>query len=760
MDRGVLLVSELAFCKHFSDDHKLLINRAYKTISEALKGRTRENGDSLINHALAIARIAVEEMGLMSSVVTAILLHEAFPLNKDEKTAMEERRNAGKKVVREKSGSKSITNQEWNEWIEKESERKKKLINTISLDYGKEIASLVQSLNNIAEIDLKNTSLQAENFRKLIVSYSVDPRVTIIKLLDRLEVMRSLHFFPKSKQDKKALETFLLYAPLAHQLGLYHIKSELEDLSMKFTDPEMYRYISNKLKTTWDEREKLIADFVKPIHAILVKQGFRYEIKSRTKSVYSIWKKMQSQKVDFEGVYDIFAIRIILDSPTESEKDDCWKVFSEVTSYYEHDTSRMRDWITVPRTSGYESLHATVKTSSGKMMEVQIRSTRMDDIAERGSAAHWRYKGVKQERGLQTWLDNVRKLLETETPDTEKAKNYFSNFSLNEIIVFTKDGDIRRLPTGASVIDFAFDVHTLVGQRCVGALVNGKNVPIKEILRTGDVVEILTGKNQTPNKDWLRWTVTSKAKNRIRQKLREEETSLAQVGKEILDRRLKNWKLTLNDELFGTLLKHFKYKQVTDFYAAIAAEKIDIADVKEQILAAQEVPEPEVLPERSIRKVGEDDAATSDCLIMDERLNNVGYKLSKCCSPILGDEVFGFVTINDGIKIHRITCPNAGRLLDKYPYRIIKAKWNDSGKTNIFQATIKIAGFEETGIVNTVGETVTKHGYNLRSINIATSGNTFDGRLVVLVSSNKQLEQLLYHLRKIRGVQKVTRVAS
>lgn len=757
-----LNIKELDFCAHFPAADQALIGRAYATAVDALKNRTRENGDPFVFHALAVARMAVEEMGLMPSVVAAIFLHEAFPLNKDEKAEMEARRNTGKRESKEKTASKALSNQEWQEWLDKESKRKRQLIAAIAKQYGDEIALMVQSLNNIAEIDPKNTSLQAENFRKLIVSYSLDPRVTIVKLLDRLEVMRSLHFFPKSKQDKKALETSLLYVPLAHQLGLYYIKSEMEDLSMKFMQPDMHRLISNKLKTTVGEREQFIAGFIKPIEEELKKQGFRYEIKSRTKSVHSIWQKMKAQKVDFEGVYDVFAIRIILETPLEREKSDCWKVFSMVTDCYEQDAKRMRDWLTVPRPSGYESLHATVKVPDGKMVEVQIRSTRMDDIAERGSAAHWRYKGVKQEQGLQAWLENVRRLLEApEETNPDDARKYFSEFKLDEVIVFTKDGDLRRLSSGASVLDFAFDVHTGLGQKCVGAIVNGKNVAIKEKLHTGDVVEILTSKNQTPSEDWLKWTVTSKARTKIKQRLREEAGKQAQTGKEILDRRMKNWKLSLTDELLGILLKYFKYKQITDFYTAIAAGKIDLADVKERLLTWQETPEPVEPSLRPASKPLEEKAAdASDYLLIDERLSNMGYKLAKCCNPIFGDEIFGFVSVKDGIKIHRFSCPNASRLLDKYPYRVLKAKWRNDAATNAFQTFIKITGFDEPGLVNAVAEAVSKVGATLRAINVAERSGTFDGRIQVSVNSHKQLDLLLYQLKNIQGIQRVMRVAN
>jgi GTP pyrophosphokinase len=711
----------------FTETEQALICRACHEAERAMQGHFRENGDPLLYHAIAVARMTVEDTGLTASSVMAVLLHEAI-----------RQRLRHAKTPQEAA----------------------EVNNTIAPDmlkpYGREVANIVTGLNKIAAIDIKQTSLQADNFRKLIVSYSTDPRVTIIKLIDRLEVMRSLDFFPKSKQQKKAAETLLLYAPLAHQLGLYNIKSEMEDLSLKFTEPDAYRFITNKLKSSAGEREKFLQETLQPITQALQKEAWRYEIKSRTKSVYSIWKKMQAQKIDFEKVYDVFATRIILDTPPHKETEDaaCWKVYSIVQKIYDTDASRLRDWISKPKASGYRSLHMTVKTHDGQAMEVQIRTTGMDDAAERGVAAHWKYKGVQNLGSMQLWLDRVRQLLET--PD-EKSVRQMDGIQLNEIIVFTPNGDLRRLPAGATALDFAFDLHTNIGLRTTGAKVNGRIVPIKEKLHTGDTVEIITAKNQQPTGDWLNHVVTSKARSKIKQRLREEETKRAQEGRELLERRLKNWKLTITDEALGRLLKHFRLKHITDLYAGLACEKIDIAQIKEVMTATPAGEQ----PAEKAAQTHEQTAAAGDYLLIDEKLHNASYKLSKCCNPIFGDDVFGFVTIADGIKIHRHSCPNAARLIEKYPYRILKAKWRETALTSNFQVKLRITGDSEPGLIGAITDAITKMNSILRAINLAdTAGGLFSGQVQVMVRDNKQLDMLLYQLRQIKGVEKVVRINS
>ncbi|MDR2358433.1 MAG: RelA/SpoT family protein [Prevotellaceae bacterium] len=717
----------LQVCGHFPEKEQALIRRACAEAEKAMAGHCRENGDPLLFHAVTVARMTVEDVGLTAASVIAVLLHEAIRQNIRNAHAP-----AGMETLRKP----------------KEPE--------ILKPYGSEVANIVTGLNKIAAIDIKQTSLQADNFRKLIVSYSTDPRVTIIKLIDRLEVMRSLDFFPKSKQQKKAAETLLLYAPLAHQLGLYNIKSEMEDLSLKFTEPDAYRLITNKLKSSAGERERFLQETLQPIEQALRKEALPYEIKSRTKSVYSIWKKMQAQKIDFEKVYDVFATRIIIDAPPHKETEDaaCWKVYSIVQKIYGTDDSRLRDWISKPKASGYRSLHMTVLAKDGQAMEVQIRTTGMDDAAERGAAAHWKYKGVQNLGSMQAWLDRVRRLMET---PNEGNVQQMAGVQLNEIIVCTPAGDLRRLPAGATALDFAFDLHTNIGLRTTGAKVNGRIVPIKETLRTGDTVEIITAKNQQPASDWLNNVVTSKARSKIKQKLREEETKRAQEGKELLERRLKNWKLTLTDEALGRLLKHYRLKHITDLYAGLASEKIDIAQIKEVITAmpAGEQPAGKTAPTHG------QTAAAGDYLLIDEKLHNAGYKLSKCCNPIYGDDVFGFVTITDGIKIHRHSCPNAARLIEKYPYRVLKVKWRETAIANNFQVKLRITGDNEPGLIGAITDAITKMNSILRAINLSgADGGMFSGQVQVMVRDNKHLDMLLYQLRQIKGVEKVVRINS
>jgi GTP pyrophosphokinase len=712
-----------------------LLKKAFDTVEKALRGRFRENGDPFLSHPLEVARILIQDIGLQISTAIAVLLHES---GRHQKVGV-------------------ITDPKL---MEEEKKKHEKEIASITREYGKDIALMVLGMDKISSIDLKETKLESDNLRKFIVLYSDDPRVTLIKLADRLEVMRSLEFFPKSKQKKKATETLLLYAPLAHQLGLYTIKSELEDLSLRYTEPESYRLISNKLKSSVGERQQIIDEFLAPVEKELKKRGLNYEIKSRTKSVYSIWRKMKAQKVDFEGVYDIFAIRIILDAPADNREEEesvCWEAYAAIDSLYTVDTKRLRDWVTQPKPSGYESLHTTVTTPQGKPVEVQIRTVRMDMVAERGTAAHWKYKGVKGEDELQIWLDNVRTLLET--PGSE-YKDYFPNFKSDEIFVFTPAGELRRLPVGASVLDFAFDIHTNIGIKCSGALLNGKHASIKEKLKTGDIVAVTTAKNQKPAAAWLDYVVSSKARAKIKQKLREAAMKMAIEGKELLERRFKNWKLELNDDVLATLLKYYKLKTITDLYSGIASEHIAISDIHDVIsssVTATTIPD---TVKTTPKAVVATECGDNDYLLIDEKLSGMGYKLAKCCNPIFGDDVFGFVTINEGVKIHRFSCPNASRLFDKYAYRVVKAKWRDTIPANVFQATIRIMGDEETGMLTKISEIVTAHNMNIRSINITSSDDgTFDGRIQVSVQANKQLDKLLYSLRQIKGVQKVVRVA-
>jgi GTP pyrophosphokinase len=703
---------------------KSKLHSAFEQAVQALDGRVRENGDPFVFHALDVAQIAAAEVGLGAQAAAAVLLHEADcvrPLDAAD----------------------------------------------LQRTFGRELASMVGSLGKIARLDLKTTALQAEAFRKLIVSYSTNPQVIVIKLADRLEVMRSLAFFPKSKHAKKSAETLLLFAPLAHKLGLYKLKSELEDLSLRYTDPAMYRSINTKLKLGEKVRSQLVEDFIAPLRSELQEKNYRFDLKYRTKSAYSIWSKMQKQGVPFEGVYDVFAIRVILDMPFESRTDEvaaCWDVYSTITSRYEPDLKRLRDWVTTPRESGYESLHATVKVANGQSVEVQIRTRRMDDNAEHGMAAHWRYKGVQQDNGgVESWLAHMRASLETAGSEAD----YKATFTPSEIFVFTPTGDLRQLKVGATVLDFAFDIHSNLGCRCTGAIRNGKHVPIREVLQTGDVVDVLTAKNQTPTLDWLEYVTTAKAKNRIRQKLHEDEAKVAATGREALERKLKSWKLGAavggSAGAEALLVKHFKLKSATELFVKLALEELDFALVHDALqrhaTGAPAPTEKEPAAKRAAQKSSAKTSSSSDYITVDEQLGSVEYKLGKCCNPIYGDDIFGFVTVGSGVTIHRASCPNAERLLNLYAYRVIPARWRQQADSDSFQAVIKISASNEVGMQQKLGDAVDFCAAGaIRSLQLSLNRGALEGQMRVFVKNVKQLDALLYHLRSTKGVHKAVRV--
>ena len=628
------------------------LEAAYHLANKALAHERRSNDSPFLDHATSVAAIVAQELFLPLLSVCGVLLHEAT--RKHPEFLVEVRKN-----------------------------------------FPPDVYSMVLGLNRISTINPKDTRLQAENYRKLIVAYSSDPTVVLIKLADRLEVMRSLSFFPKSQHLRKATETLMLYAPLAHQLGLYSLMSELEELSFRFSEPDGFKMITSKLEATVGEREKALASFIAPIEAELKRCGLAYELKSRTKSAYSIWKKMQIQQLPFEGVYDLLAIRIILEAPPSraAEHEVCWQVYSIVTGLFTPDTTRMRDWLTKPRLNGYESLHATVSDADGRMVEVQIRTQRMDEQAERGVAAHWSYKGVKREQAIEEWLDRVRALMQSDLSPDPESQHFFDQFTLNEVYVFTPAGDLRRLPAEATVLDFAFAIHSNVGVKCSGAKIDNRIVPIREKVQMGDVVEIITSKNQRPSQDWLNIVVTNKAKSKIRQKLREFEGKKDILGRELLERRMKNWKMELNDEVLTRLTRHFKYKTISDLYSALAQEEVAIDKIKELLekqneelvrqKAREEVERAKVREEAERAKMRGEPlsfssskmGADGDYLVIDRKLSHIPYKIAKCCNPTLGDEVFGFISAKEGIKLHRTSCPNAQQLHERYAYRIISVQW-------------------------------------------------------------------------------------
>jgi len=698
--------------RYYTADEQKRIRKAFDLAFDSLMDKKRENGHPFIEHPLGTASIIAGTLGC--DAVVAVFLHETLRFCPDAVNACQEG---------------SFTHDE--------------------LD-------MAESLNKIAAIKPKDTHLEAENYKRLIVNYSKDPRVIIIKLADRLEVMRNVDLLPRSSYERKVTESILLYVPLAHQLGLYKIKSELEDIYFKCAEPEKYREITNMLRATEPDRVKLTNSFIEPLKNKLEEAGINARLKSRTKTAYSIFRKMQKQGVTFQQVYDILAIRLIIDCPPEQEKEMCWKAYSIVTEEYTPDTNRLRDWITNPKKNGYESLHITVSDASGACVEIQIRTERMDSVAENGVASHWSYKGIKREGQLTDWLQMVRHNLETGS--TDEYENPVGIMS-SEVFVFTPDGELRRLPADACILDFAFDIHSNLGLKCSGALVDGKPASIKDKMKTGQVISIITAKNQKPSRDWLNFVVTSKARNKIRQKLREEELSKVNAGKELLGRRLKNWKMELSDEDVASLCKKYKLKTTNEFYAAIADEDIDLKEVKDFLSREEEavVEEKKKSNEKSFLPSG-----GGDYLVIDGKLGNIGYKMARCCNPIFGDEVFGFVSVKDGIKIHRMSCPNAARLIENYPYRIQKVRWRESAASGKFQASLKII-VEDATVYSPVLTVINTFMVALRSSSLLprSGRNTseFEIRVQLLVSSNAQLDKILSALKKTRGVSSATRIS-
>ena len=716
----------------YDDAGRELVRRAYLIAAKALEGEVRSNGHDFIEHPLNVALIASDEIGLTADCIAAVFLHEATRKHPELDL------------------------------------RKGELCGMSLSGFPEDVYTMVDGLNKIAKIKPKYTRLEAENYKKLIVQYSTDPRVTVLKLADRLEVMRNLDSFPKSSRENKILETLMLYIPLAHQLGLYNLKSEMEDIYFRFAEPEQYRAITNKLKATEGDRRRLTDEFIEPLKLRLSGEGIRYKLKIRTKAAYSIWKKMVKQKVPFEGVYDVFAIRFIIDCEPDSkvEKDLCWKVYSYVTEEYEPDTSRLRDWVTNPKPNGYESLHITVKNRSGASIEVQIRTRRMDDEAENGSASHWSYKGIKHEEHLDRWLKSVRYALEH---PHEGNSDDLPQPPSKEIFVFTPSGELRILSAGASVLDFAFNIHSGLGVRCTGARVNGKAVSFREKLHTGDVIDVMTSKNQKPTSDWLNYVVTSKARNRIKQELNEEEFKKAAQGKELLGRRLKNWKLELPDDVLADFLKRKKYSTINSFYAAVSDETIDVNEVKNFILehdsiVAQAIEAARASDaEKHADKMKQWDVSqgADDILVINARdLKGLEYKMAQCCHPVFGDDVFGFVTRTEGIKIHRISCPNASRLIESYPYRIQKVKWADSPAGGTFQSSLKIIAAMESSVIGQITEVVSSFRASLRSFNVNENdrNGTYEISMKIHVPSNMELDKVISQLKTLRHVMRVNRV--
>lgn len=695
-----------------------LIRKAFDIALDAHSDMRRKSGEPYILHPIAVARIVAGELKMGTTSIICALLHDTV-----EDTEM--------------------------------------TLKDIEKEFGTKVSTVIDGLTKISGVFDYTSSLQAENFRKMIITISDDVRVILVKLADRLHNMRTLDSMRRDKQQKIASETLFLYAPLAHRFGLYALKTELEDLSLKYTEPEAYNEIVTKLEKTNDVRKRFINRFILPLKRALTEEGFEFTIKGRPKSISSIWNKMKKKNVDFEEVYDLFAIRVVLESQPENEKADCWKAYSTITDFYKPNPDRLRDWISTPKVNGYESLHTTVMSPTGQWVEVQIRTKRMDEIAERGFAAHWKYKESSEgESSLDQWLSQVREALEN--PDMN-AIDFVDDFKLNlfsdEIFVFTPQGELKRLPKGATSLDFAFEIHTQVGAKCIGAKVNQKLVPLSQELKSGDQVEILTSKKQSPKEDWLNFVVTGKARSKIKSALKEEMKRVAVDGKEILQRKLKSLKVDFTSENIMELQEYFKVKGATELYYRIATDKIDLTKIKSLIvkgrnLRAKKPKEGGDSIEQIVKKI----RGKSGELLIGDDLTKLDYKLAPCCNPIPGDDVFGFITINDGIKIHRTTCPNAIQLMSNYAYRIVKARWTGQQALE-FLAGIKFTGIDDVGLVNNITGIISSElNVNMRSISFDSLDGTFEGKVIAYVRDTQHLETLISKLGQVEGVLSVERI--
>jgi GTP pyrophosphokinase len=704
------------------DDDAKIIKKAFNMSQEAHKNMRRRSGEPYIMHPLAVAQICVEEIGLGTTSIVSALLHDVV-----EDTEME--------------------------------------IEDIERPFGKKVAQIIDGLTKISDVFDSGASAQAENFRKMLLTLSDDVRVILVKLADRLHNMRTLGSMPRHKQLRVSSETIFLYAPLAHRLGLYAIKSELEDLYLKYSEPVKYAEIVDKISASKAPRDRFVRNFINPIQKELNKRKFDFTIKGRPKSIYSVWNKMTTQEIPFEKVYDLFAIRIILDLPPEMEKAGSWQVYSVVTDYYQPNPDRLRDWVSTPKSNGYESLHTTVMSKTGTWVEVQIRTKRMDEIAEKGYAAHWKYKESDRspsESGLEAWIGRVREILDRENASAiEFVDDFKHSLFTEEIFVFTPKGELKKLPGESTALDFAFEIHSEIGAKCIGAKVNLKLVPINYKLKTGDQVEILTSNKQKPNEGWLSFVITSKGRTRIKDELKEQKKSAASDGKEIVIRKLKQIKLKLNSENLDKLLNQFNLKSALDFYFLVGKGKIDPKEIK-KIKNLTDKPrkpsKPTVSDAESFKRtIKEATGEKRDQLLIGEDMDIVSYSLAPCCNPIPGDDVFGFVSTHEGIKIHRINCPNATELLSKHGHRILKAKWTSQSEVS-FLAGLKIKGTDRVGMMNDVTRIISSElKVNMRSVSIESDNGIFDGSIQLYVHDTKHLEKLTKKLENIEGVEEVAR---
>ncbi len=643
-------------------------------------------------------------------------------------------------------------------------QKKQLAVEEIEKKFQTPISPIVSGMLRVGELYARNASLETENFRKLFLTFAEDVRVILIIIAEHLHIMRTLDAFPEENRQNIAREASFLYAPLAHRMGLYSIKTELEDLSLKHTNREIYKEIARKLNETKRSRDQYISEFISPLKAKMQELGCEFEMKGRTKSINSIYSKIKKQNTAFENIYDLFAIRIIFDVPYEKEKAVCWQAYSIIADMYQPNPKRLRDWLSIPKSNGYESLHTTVMGPEGKWVEVQIRTVRMDEVAEKGLAAHWKYKGIKSESGMDEWLKNIREILEN--PELN-AVDFMDEFKLNlydkEVFVFTPNGDLHKLPKGATALDFAFSIHSNLGTRCVGAKVNGKNVTIKYVLNNGDQVEVLTSPTQKPTQAWLNVVTTSKAKNKIRQALKEVEFKDAEIGRETLVRRFKNWKIDLDDGKISRLAKKKGFKTVSDFYQEIAHEKLDMHVVRDGYLDLDKSAVSDQLEPRSAESFSKEPEAVlgsgkEDVLIIGSDLKGVDFKLAKCCNPIYGDDVFGFVAVAGGIKIHRTDCPNAPQMIARFGYRIVKARWSGKSVGSQYPITLRIVGHDDIGIVTNITSLISKEkNISLRSISVDSNAGLFQGNLTIMVGDTNELEGIVKKIQLIKGVKNVSR---
>jgi len=698
---------------------KVSLKLAFEIASDVYRNEVTKDGKPLIIYNIDIAIIVMKEIGLGPTSAICALLH-GINLKTDY------------------------------------------TLDKIKSDFGEHVTEIIKGFNAVGELGTERISLHSEELRTLFVSMVDDVRVILIRLAHRLNDVRQIDILGENK-EQFIDEVKYLYTPIAHRLGLYKVKAEFEECVMKHKHPKIYEEISNKIQQTKAKREVYIQDFIRPVERDLLRHKFNFEVKWRTKSVPSIWAKMMRQDVVFEEVYDLFAVRIVVNGKLKKEKEDCWRVYSHITNIYAPDPKRLRDWISTPKPNGYESLHTTVMGPNGKWIEVQIRTVRMDDEAEKGHAAHWQYKGALKKKNTENWLSQVRDILEN--PDQIiQDKLYKSNHGKqnDSVFVFTPLGDLKQLPIGSTVLDFAFGIHTDIGVKCRGAKINNKVVPIRYILKNGDKVDILTAKNQTPKLDWLSFVTTDKARIRIKRQLKEDKYKEADIGKSLLLRKFKNWKIKSNDDLINLLVKHYKLDASIDLYYLVATEKIDLLEIKGLLQEYDKIDnrKKQETPENGIvQKENKEDNDANDVWYVGENLKNIDYRIAKCCNPIPGDNVFGFITTHGGITIHRTTCPNAKRLKEKYEYRVLEIKWLTSGGDSFSTANLRITGEDELGVVGSITKVITDDlRVNMRSINFQTMGSKFVGKVSVRIKNNDHLDQLIHKINKVKGVDKAIRI--